>query len=98
MTSDSQPCPSEMPRNGDFEIAADEKLVAEGWVRRFLADEPRAKEAIDLYTSLGYEVKEHNLVPDDFADKCGDCRSASCRAYVMIYTRKLNKSQRKDES
>ena len=31
--------------------------ASEGWTRRFTAIGPRLKEAVELYQSLGYEVK-----------------------------------------
>lgn len=78
-----------LPTNDDeHSIPADPKLVAEGWVRRHLADPDRAKEAIELYTSMGYEVKAQKLTPADFGPKCGDCSSVICSTYVLIYTRK----------
>jgi len=84
--SDSESCPSS--KGEELSIPADPKLVAEGWVRRYLADPDRAKEAIELYTSMGYEVKAQKLTPDDLGPKCGDCGSVICSSYVLIYTRK----------
>ncbi|MCP4853515.1 MAG: hypothetical protein GY903_03370 [Fuerstiella sp.] len=69
------------------EIPADEKLVAEGWQRRYLADPSRAEEAIELYSSLGYEVKAQKLTPADLGPNCGTCSEAVCRSFVLIYTR-----------
>ena len=71
-----------------FSIPADPKLLAEGWERRHLADPDRAQEAIEVYSSLGYEVKAQNLTPADFGSDCGDCASVVCKTYVIIYTRK----------
>ena len=34
-----------------------EELIAEGWVRRFSAEEPRLSEAINMYHELGFEVQ-----------------------------------------
>ena len=79
-------CPPTL--DGGFSIPADPKLVAEGWVRRYLADPDRAKEAIELYTSMGYEVKAQKLTPADFGPACGDCGTVICHSYVLIYTRK----------
>jgi hypothetical protein len=73
----------------EFAVGADPKLTAEGWVRRYLADPIRAKEAIELYSNLGYEVRAEKLTPSDFGSCCDGCRSFACEAYVMIYTRTL---------
>ncbi len=89
VTSDFNPCPADMGGEADeCSIPADPKLVAEGWIRRHLADSARAKESIDLYTSMGYEVKVQKLTPSDFAPNCGRCASVVCRSCVLIYTRK----------
>ncbi len=69
-------------------IAGNPALEAEGWQRRYLADEPRAREALELYGSMGFEVRAEKLDAEDFAEQCGDCSPTVCRSYVMIYTRK----------
>jgi len=69
-------------------ILVDPALTADGWVKRYLADPARAREARELYSSMGYEVYEQKLDPADFPLSCGECPSEVCRAYVMIYTRR----------
>ena len=69
-------------------IAADPKLLAEGWVRRHLADPARAQESIELYTSMGYEVKTLKLTPSDLGPLCGLCALDVCKSCVLIYTRR----------
>lgn len=69
-------------------VPGDPKLLAEGWVRKHLVDPDRARESIELYTSLGYEVRAQKLTPADFGPMCKDCASVVCRSYVLIYTRK----------
>ncbi len=80
------------PASGAF-IPPDPNLRAEGWRRRHLADENRAKEAVELYSSMGFEVKLQKLLPKDMGPSCGSCPSSSsvCTSYVMIYTRKKEK-------
>ncbi len=63
-------------------------LAAEGWQRRYLADESRAKEAEETYRAAGFEVLLHRLKPDDFGDKCVDCAASVCASYVVVYTRR----------
>ncbi len=67
---------------------ANRALEAAGWERRFLADELRAREAVELYESLGYEVRAQQLEPADFGPQCDECAAAVCRSYVLIYTRR----------
>jgi hypothetical protein len=71
-----------------FSIPADPELIADGWERRHLADPDRAEEAVQLYSSLGFEVKCQKLTPADFGPDCGDCASVVCKTYVLIYTRR----------
>lgn len=63
-------------------------LVAEGWERRFTADEQRAKEAMELYRQLGYEVRAEPVSPEDVHDDCNDCRAVLSFRFCTIYTRK----------
>lgn len=72
----------------DIEFPADPKLVAEGWQRRFMADPARVEESTRLYTDLGFEVRAKAIDPTELSELCGDCRLATCKAYVTIYTRK----------
>jgi hypothetical protein len=81
-------CPSEYAEG--HSIPEDPGLVAQGWVRRHLADPMRAREAIELYTSLGFEVKAQKLTPADLGPNCADCASTICSSYVLIYTRKTD--------
>lgn len=74
----------------------DPHLIAEGWERRFTADALRAREAIELYTSLGYEVRLEAIQPSQLSPACGDCRVATCFAYQTIYTRKKHTSPHKE--
>ncbi|HCX88606.1 MAG TPA: hypothetical protein DG761_11330 [Gammaproteobacteria bacterium] len=69
-------------------VMADPVLTANGWVKRYLADSSRAREARELYAAMGYEVYEQQLDPADFPSSCGDCPSVVCKGYVMIYTRR----------
>jgi hypothetical protein len=76
VTDEIPPCP------------ADPKLLAEGWVRRHLADAAKAEESVDLYRSMGFEVRVEQLTPGDFGPQCAQCASAACHACVLIYTRR----------
>jgi hypothetical protein len=87
-TPQKQPCPAD---DDDFalpSLAADSELAAAGWVRRNLADAARARESVELYESMGFEVKVRTLTPADFGPQCAHCASAACAACVLIYTRK----------
>ena len=72
----------------DAQLQPDPALVAEGWERRFTADEQRAKEAMELYTQLGYEVRAEPVRPEELHDDCQDCRTVVSFHFLTIYTRK----------
>lgn len=73
----------------EFKSPREEKLKREGWKRRFVASEPRLSEAVELYESLGLEVKLEPIDIDALEDGCKDCfmRDDTCK---VIYTRPKN--------
>jgi len=63
-------------------------LEAQGWIRQFIVESERADEYVDLYESLGNEVRIEPVTPDLMvADECATCLLATCDRYVVIYTR-----------
>ena len=64
------------------------KLVEEGWIRRFTAEEPRLSEMKELYESLGLEVLLTSATPED-AQECSACVDIPEfeERYKTIYTR-----------
>ncbi|MEW6111334.1 MAG: hypothetical protein AB1664_04320 [Thermodesulfobacteriota bacterium] len=76
-----------------------EELLAQGWVRRFTAEEPRVSEMKEVYESMGLEVHvESGGVPETNQD-CTSCLdlpgfSDLCKT---IYTRGEPKADRPDE-
>ncbi len=75
-------------------LAADPARLAAGWERRFLADGPRAAEAVALYESLGFEVAADPLSGPDLPSDCTDCQLATLLAFKTIYTRKPKETER----
>ena len=68
------------------------RLLAEGWVRQFMAEEPRLSEAAAQYRQLGCEVR---LEPVDAAGcaaggGCSACYQdpAAAARYKVIFTRR----------
>jgi hypothetical protein len=70
------------------QLEPDPRLAAEGWERRFIADEQRAREAMELYSQLGYEVRAEPVRPEELHDDCLDCRTVVSFHFQTIYTRK----------
>ncbi len=69
-------------------LEGDPKLLAEGWERRFMADGERAREAVELYEELGYEVRTEAVRSEDVADDCEDCQLLMLLKFQTIYTRR----------
>jgi hypothetical protein len=74
-------------------VARHKKLVEQGWVRRFTAEEPRLSEMKELYESMGMEVTIEAGMPED-EEQCGSCFDAEGfeNRYKTIYTRDKEKS------
>jgi hypothetical protein len=81
----------------ETELEPDPELVAQGWERRFMADARRVKEAIDLYTEMGYEIHTVPLQPVELADDCEGCRLVVAFQFQNIYTRKKTDQPPEDE-
>ncbi len=69
-------------------ISPDPELIADGWERRFVADGPRVKEAIDLYTEMGLDVRAEPVKQDQMAEKCEGCHIHMMLNFQTLYTRK----------
>ena len=67
----------------------EEKLKRKGWTRCFTTDEPRLSEAVELYKSLGCEVRLEPASFDEASEVCKTCLLTDCGKYKTIYTRKL---------
>jgi hypothetical protein len=62
------------------------ELIAEGWQRCFIADEPRLSEAVETYEELGFEV---TLLPVGLEDgECTECMRQQPERFKVIYTRR----------
>jgi hypothetical protein len=72
----------------DAQLQPNTSLIAQGWERRFTADEQRTKEAMELYSQLGYEVRAEPVMPDEINDDCEDCKTVVSYYFQTIYTRK----------
>ena len=65
----------------------DPELVAAGWTRRFMADGRRAKEAEELYESLGFDVLMVPVKAEELDDDCADCQVVMQLQFKDVYTR-----------
>lgn len=82
-----------------------ERLEKEGWVKQFVANEPRLSEAVDLYKELGFDVHLEPLPAGQECDTCagteGYQEKRECRVcfegfedqYKIIFTRRRKDSK-----
>ena len=73
-----------------------DELEERGWVKQFVASEPRLSEAVELYRESGFEVHLEPLQKDRECDACaGPEKEDQCRVcfdgfedlYKIIFTR-----------
>lgn len=67
------------------------ELKAQGWARKFTADEPRLSEAVEEYRDLGFEVHLEPVDPDACQSE-GQCTACfdnpeAARRFKVIFTR-----------
>ena len=72
----------------EAQLEGDPALLADGWERRFIADARRAEEAVELYESLGYEVRAEPVRREEMGEDCDDCQLLAALQFQTIYTRK----------
>ena len=72
----------------------EDELAKEGWQKRFVAEEPRLSEMVELYTETGFEVHLEPLStvedPDEASVECQECRicfEGNKDKYQVIFTR-----------
>ena len=74
-----------------------EKLELEGWTKKFVANEPRLSEAVQLYKDMGQEVHLEPLPKEPNCETCGGTEGeGDCRVcfegfedqYMIIFTRR----------
>jgi hypothetical protein len=61
--------------------------AGEGWVKQFVVMPDRAREAADLFRSLGHEVRIEAATAEDLPDGCDDCALA-LGLFKTVYTRR----------
>ena len=65
----------------------EEELKRRGWIRQFVTDEPRLSEAVELYKSIGYEVRLEQASVEEVNQICKNCLKSDCESYKTIYIR-----------
>ena len=68
-------------------LTRDEQLAKEGWKKKFTCDADRVDEFVEMYQSIGFEVRVEPVSPDDPDLTCQVCFMGNREGYRTIYTR-----------
>lgn len=63
-------------------------LEESGWTRRYVGAPPQLDDQVELYESLGLEVRLEPVEPADLADLCAGC-SLATSLFRVVYTRRM---------
>ena len=66
----------------------DTKLEKEGWTKQTTIGEPRLSEIVELYESLGYEVRLEPVKLDELDEECRKCYEGEIDKVKTVYVRK----------
>ena len=67
---------------------AEGKMKKEGWIKRTTIGEPRLSEIVELYKSLGYEVRLEPVKLDELDEECRKCYEIEGDKVKTVYVRK----------
>ena len=65
-----------------------EELEKKGWIKRTTIGEPRLSEIVELYKSLGYEVRLEPVKLDELDEECRSCYESEIGEVKTVYVRK----------
>ena len=63
------------------------ELKKEGWELQFTTDQSRLSEMVELYESLGYEVRLEPACGELPLPECASCYEMFCEKYKTIFIR-----------
>ena len=63
------------------------------WTRRFLSAPERLTEMLELYRSMGLEVRTEKPSAEELGEQCTGCVESGCGSSMVIYTRPLERKQ-----
>ena len=65
-----------------------EELEQKGWIKRTTIGEPRLSEIVELYKSLGYEVRVEPVKIDELDEECRRCYKNEANEVKTVYVKK----------
>jgi hypothetical protein len=69
-------------------MSQEEELKKEGWEKQATLGEPRLSECVQLYKSLGYEVRLEPIDLSKLSEECKRCLVCDLTTIRTIYIRK----------
>jgi len=66
----------------------EKELEKRGWVKQTTIGEPRLSEIVELYKSLGYEVRLESVELDELDEECRRCYESEVDEVKTVYVRK----------
>jgi hypothetical protein len=69
----------------------EKKLEKEGWFKQTTIGEPRLSEIVQLYKSLGYEIRLEPVKLDELDKECKRCYEGEIDEVKMVYIKKKNR-------
>ena len=79
------------------EADMESELLAKGWVRKNIIDEPRLAELKDTYESMGMEVRVEPVTPEILAQECDSCLINTPAKFFVLYVRESKDKRRRDD-
>jgi hypothetical protein len=64
------------------------KMEKEGWIKQTTIGEPRLSEIVELYKSLGYEVRLEPVKLDELDEECRKCYEGEIDEVKTVYVKK----------
>jgi len=77
-------------RRNDMVTSRQKTREKDGWERKTTTDEPRLSEFVELYESLGFEVRLEPFQPN--GEECSACLVADAGRFKTIFIRFKNRA------
>jgi len=77
-----------MKRMAERKKSREEELKERGWIKQTTIGEPRLSEIVELYKSLGYEVRLEPVKLDELDEECRKCYELDGDKVKTVYIRK----------
>ena len=66
----------------------EEELKGKGWIKQTTIGEPRLSEIVELYESLGFEVRLEPVRLDELDEECRKCYELEGDEVKAVYVRR----------